>query len=69
MARDLGRDLDIGMPREETQNVNVSVSAVIDKVSDNVVKAVLENADGVIQQLKNNRRVAEFTLGEEVEED
>lgn len=59
VKRDYGRDLDIGVPRDEAQNVRVSV----DEVIDNALKAVTDTLDESNMRLKRVDALTGLTMG------
>jgi len=64
MARDLGRDTDIGIPGAETQLVNVVLSAPITEALKEQVAAKLDETN---MRLASSHKVQEFILGSEVD--
>lgn len=64
MARDLGRDVDIGIPPAETQKVNVVASAPItEALKEQVATGIAE----VNTRLAASHLLGEFILGEQVD--
>ena len=63
MARDLGRDLNIGIPPAETQQVNVVLSQPI---TDALKEQVAAKLDLTNAQLSNANVIAKLILGQDV---
>ena len=61
---DLGRDLDIGIPPAETQQVNVVLSEPITDALKAHVESELEETN---ERLSTIRKIQELILGEDVE--
>ena len=64
MVRDLGRDLDIGIPPAETQQVNVVLSQPI---TDALKEQVGSKLDVANQNIKTSQVIQELILGQEIE--
>ncbi len=64
MVRDLGRDLNIGIPPEETQQVNVVLSQPI---TDALKTEVGHKLDITNQRLKDSNTIQKLILAEDVE--
>uniref|UniRef100_A0A6M3XUU0 Uncharacterized protein n=1 Tax=viral metagenome TaxID=1070528 RepID=A0A6M3XUU0_9ZZZZ len=65
MARDLGRDVDIGIPPTETLKVDVVASAPITAA---LKEQVAVKIDETNMYLETSKRIQEFILGQEVDE-
>ena len=61
MARDLGRDTDIGIPPAETQQVNVVLS---EPITDALKEQVAANLKLTNMYLSTSKRIQEFILGQ-----
>ena len=63
MVRDLGRDLDIGIPPADTQQVNVVLSAPITEA---LKEQVANKLDETNIQLAKSNVIEKFILGQDV---